>query len=411
MIIEVDNVKGFRDVLPPESLKNKMIREVIEKYFQLYGFLPIETPVIEYEELLRPDYLEGEDETSLSRFKLKDRVGRNLALRYNLNVAFSRLLKQNPNMKLPLRVYQIGQSFRDEPAGLNNFRQFTQCNADIIGDASLKSEIDLLCMAQEILNSLEIEYEIFVNHKKLIFSLIESVELENPRQIMKELANLEKIGEDVVKSNLKKYGNANQILTLFKLLEQDLLFFKRNAFDGADELLNFIKECKKRHLSVNLMPSMFKNINNYSGIIFEIRQKGQNEGVAFGGRYDDYVGKYLGKKIPSVGISFGLEKVAPICEKNPENVIKVIITGAKKGEEAVIEKEFREKGLSCFYLEDGFSNAVEYAHFYKIPYVIFGVIEEKAKRKFKFRNVFSGEYQVLSLNQIVRLIKHSVPNK
>jgi len=406
MIIEVDNVKGFRDFLPPESFKFKNVKEIIEKHFKLYGFLPIETSIIEYDEYLRGDSIE-EDELSLSRFRLKDRVGRNLALRYDLSTAFPRILKQNPNLKLPLRVYQIGPSFRDDTVGVMRFRQFTQCDADIIGDSSVQAEIELLSLAQEILNELEIEFEILVNHKKLINSLIESVELQDREKVIRELANLEKLGEDMVKSNLKKYGNANQILTLFKLLEKDIMFFRINAFEGAEELINLLKECKKRYVTITAQPSLVKNVGYFSDFIFEIRQKGQKESLGFGGRYDNFVGKYLNVKMPAVGISFGLEKIALTSEKSFENKIVIIAYNSQKKDKInEIEKELREKKIPCFLLEDSFVNAVEYASYYKIPYVLFVDTEEKEKKKFKLRNVKSGAEKTLSMKQIIKELKN-----
>ena len=133
MKLEASTVKGFQDYLPPESQKRAAIKKIVEKYYKLYGFLPVETPIIEFDELMRPDPLTGEaeDEAVADRFRLKDRGGRSLGLRYEFTFQLARIFKENPNIKLPFKRYQIGPVFRDEPIRQGRTRQFTQCDADI----------------------------------------------------------------------------------------------------------------------------------------------------------------------------------------------------------------------------------------------------------------------------------------
>src|SRR3989338_6388609 len=264
MLIDIDNVKGFQDFLPPVSLKRKAVRQVIEEYFRRYGFLHIETPIIELDELMRPDTLQTEDEAVLDRFRLKDRGGRNLGLRYEFTFQLARIFKQNPTIKLPFRRYQIGENFRDEPVGPGRFRQFTQCDADIIGDSSIDSEAELLSMINDILCELKIDAEIYVNNRKLVNALIESVQIKETSAVMRELDKLEKLGEDLVKSNLRKYADTNQILTLFKLLEKDLAFFINNGFDGAPEVEELAKKCKRYGFNVILQSTMMRSLSYYT---------------------------------------------------------------------------------------------------------------------------------------------------
>ena len=237
MIYEPENVKGFQDYLPPESLKREKIKEIAKKYFKLYGFLPIETSLMEFEELMRSDSLEEEDEAVRDRFRLKDRGGRNLGLRYEFTFQLARIIKQNPNIKLPFKRYQIGENFRDEPIRVGRTRQFTQCDVDIVGDASTNADAECIAVMSDILNELNIkDFEIKVNNRKLLNSIIESVKIESKKQVVREIDKFGKIGEDEIKANLRKYADANQILTLFRLLEKDLSFFIENLFDGAKEL-------------------------------------------------------------------------------------------------------------------------------------------------------------------------------
>src|SRR3989344_1817373 len=270
MNIEVENVKGFQDFLPPESLKRDAVRKVVEKYFKLYGFSPIETPIVEFDELMKGDNLDEEDGAVSDRFRLKDRGGRNLGLRYEFTFQLARILKQNPNLKLPLRRYQIGEIFRDEPLRPGRTRQFTQCDVDIVGDDSVNAEAECLALISDILEELKIkDFEIQINNRALLEAMIKSVEIEDVRNTMRELDKLEKIGEDMVKANLRKFASANQIITLFKLLEKDLKFFIRNAFAGAEELQELEETCAFYKLSTKINPTLIRGLGYYTGNIFE----------------------------------------------------------------------------------------------------------------------------------------------
>ena len=231
MIYEPETVKGFEDYLPPKSQKREKIKEIAKKYFKLYGFLPVDTPIIEFDELMRPDTIENEDEAVRDRFRLRDRANRNLGLRYEFTFQLARIFKQNPNIKLPLKKYQIGENFRDEPIRTGRTRQFTQCDIDILGDNSINADAECLAVIFDILKELKInDIELQVNNRKLIDEIIKSVQILEKQQVLREIDKIDKIGEDQVKMNLKKYADSNQILSLFKLMEKDVRFFKDNMF-------------------------------------------------------------------------------------------------------------------------------------------------------------------------------------
>ena len=318
MRLDIGTVKGFQDYLPPESLKRKKIAEIVEKYYKLYGFVPIETPIIEFDELMRPDIIssEGEDEAVADRFRLQDRGGRNLGLRYEFTFQLARIFKENPNIKLPMKRYQIGPVFRDEPIRQGRTRQFVQCDADVIGDSSTNADAECLALASDILKELKINnFEIQINNRKLLNAIIESVEIKEQKQVLKELDKIEKIGADIVKANLRKYASANQIITLFKLLEKDIEFFKDNAFDGINEIEDLIKKLKVYGIKTRLNLSMVRGLSYYTGNIFEIYLTEKKTSIAGGGRYDKTVGKMSNRVIPAVGISFSIESLMGLCEE------------------------------------------------------------------------------------------------
>ena len=404
MKIEIDTVKGFQDFLPPESLKRNAVKNIIERNFKLYGFVPIETPVIEFDELMKPDNLEEEDEAVSDRFRLKDRAGRNLGLRYEFTFQLSRIFKQNPNIKLPFRRYQIGDVFRDEPVGASRFRQFTQCDADIVGESSMDADAECLALINDILKDLKIDADIHVNNRTLLQAIIESVQIKQAKAIMKELDKIDKIGEDIVKLNLKKYADTNQILTLFKLLEKDIKFFKENAFDGANQIVELIEKCGNYGVPIKFNPFMIRGLSYYTGNIFEVKKENSKETIAAGGRYDKVIGKFLDKDIPAVGISFGLERVTQLADVEIDKPTVILISINKDEEMIKLAKKLRKANISCITFSGKTGKAMEYANSLEIPYVVFIGEQEIKKKKFTLKDMKSGEEKELSDKLLIKAL-------
>ncbi len=411
MIYQPENVKGFEDYLPKESQIREKIKEIAKKYFKLYGFLPVETPVIEFDELMRPEDLGDEDEAVRDRFRLRDRANRNLGLRYEFTFQLARILKKNPNIKLPFKKYQIGENFRDEPIRTGRSRQFTQCDIDIIGDSSINAEAECISVVFDILKELKIEnIELQINNRKLIDDLIKSVQISEKKATLREIDKIEKIGEDQVKLNLKKFADSNQILSLFKLMEKDINFFKDNAFEGSQELIDLIKKCKEYGINAKFNPQLMRGFNYYTGNVFEVSIG--KTALLGGGRYDKLVGKYLNKEIPAVGISFSIEALMGLCEKETNQLEiennKIIIISIDQDKETLkLAKTLRKNNISCVVnLDKSVGKALEYANAYKIEYALFIGKEEITKKKFKIRNMNSGEESLLTEKSLISKFKN-----
>ena len=405
MIFEPEKVKGFQDILPPKSLKREKVKSLIEKYFKLHGFLPVETPTIEYDELMRSDTLDKEDGVISDRFKLKDKGNRNLGLRYELTFQLKRIFKQNPNIKLPFKKYQIGKIFRDEPTGPGRFREFTQCDIDIIGDSSIKVDAECLAVFSDILKKLKINSEIQVNNRKLINSIIESVKISEKINVMRELDKIEKIGEDSVKANLRKYADANQILTLFKILEKPLEFFTKNLFEGSEEIKELEKLGKNFDFKIKFNPFMVRGLEYYTGNVFEIKAEGKKDSIASGGRYDNLVGKYLNKKIPAIGISFGLERLTELANIESDRTKVTLISLNQDKETIKLAKKLRNSEISCNTMFGKPGKALDYTNSLGIPYAIFIGGEEIKIKKFKLKEMSSGEEKLLTEKQLLNKLK------
>ncbi len=407
MMKEIETVKGFQDFLPPESLKRDAVKKVIEKWFKLYGFFPVETPLIEFDEVMRSDTLPSEEDEAVSdRFKLQDRGGRNLGLRYEFTFQLSRIFKQNPILKLPFKRYQIGEVFRDEPTTAKRFRQFTQCDIDVVGDSTTNADAECLSLFSEILKELKIDFEIQVNNRKLLHSIIESVQIEQVKNVMKELDKFNKISIDEMKLNLKKYASINQVLTLLKILEKDIPFFEKNAFSGVEILKELIEKCNHYNVKLKFNPYLARGLGYYTGNIFEIVSNESKSSIAGGGRYDRTVGKYAGKEIPAVGISFGLERVTELATIDAESIPKTLLISISQDIPTIkLAQKLRKSNISCSIEFGKPTKALEYANSLKIPNVIFIGEEEMGKKKFKLKNMLSGKEELLSEKQLINKLK------
>ena len=269
----METVKGFNDVSGEEALKRERIKEIIVGTFKLYGFEPSETPVIEYEEFVK----EGNqsDEAVSDIFKLQDKGKRNLALRYEFTFQLKRIAR---NKKLPYKRYQIGEVFRDEPVSSNRFRQFTQCDADIIG-SSVKEEAEVLALTSRIFKELRIDSEIYVNNRKLMSEILDGEKISNKEAVIKEIDKLDKLPEKAVLENLKKY-KAEKILSTFK--KPKGYFKKYKAYSEISELKKY---CDIYKIKINFQPSLARGLSYYTGNVFEIKTKDIKESIGAGGSY------------------------------------------------------------------------------------------------------------------------------
>jgi len=377
----METVKGFRDIVDEEALKREKVRKILVDKFKIYGFIPAETPVIEYEEFARA---EQSEEAISDIFKLKDKGNRALALRYEFTFQLKRLAK---NKKLPYRRYQIGEVFRDEPVSANRFRQFTQCDIDIIG-SGIREEAEVLKIASEVLKELKIDALIYINNRKLLNEVLEEqkIEPQDRIKVIKEIDKLDKLSEQEIRTNLKKY-RAEKILNIFK--RPETYFKKYNSFK---EIIELKKYCRDYGIQVKFSPSLARGLAYYNGSVFEIKTKTMKESIAGGG-------SYLVNGIQSTGISFGLDRIMTLAKISIDAVKAIIISIAQDKKAIALAEKLRAQGISCFIM-DKISKALDYANNEAIPFVIFIGSEEVKKKKFKLRDMKTGKEKLLTSAQL-----------
>jgi histidyl-tRNA synthetase len=369
-----DTVKGFKDYTEEEAMKKAEIKKLLVGTFENYGFEPAETPIVEYEEFVKGE--NEKDEAVSDIFKLRDKGNRALALRYEFTFQLKRLAN---NKKLPYRRYQIGEVFRDEPVSSNRFRQFTQCDVDVVG-STIKDEAEILAMTKEVLTNLGVEPIILINNRRLLNEILESEKIKEKdrEKVLVEIDKFGKISEEEIKKNLKKYKAEN----VLKALKKGESYFKK--FPAYKEILELIAYCLYYRVKVSFSPTVIRGLSYYNGNVFEVKAKGIRETILGGGSY-----KING--IQSTGISFGLERLSTLSKlkKTEKRILVLSINEDKKAIE--LAQKLRKSGKNVIILFGNPSKALNYANSKGINEVIFVGKEEVKKKKYKIKNMITGK--------------------
>ena len=383
--MRTNTVKGFRDFVGAEALKRARILGIVRRQFELYGFEPSETPTVEYEEFVEGD--NSDDDAVRDVFKLEDRGQRELALRYEFTFQLKRIAQ---NQRLPFKRFQIGSVFRDEPIRKGRMREFTQCDADVIG-SSIKDEAECLKLGKNIFEGLGIPVKIYVNNRKLINEILVDANIEerNREQVIRELDKLDKLSKKEVADNLKKLG-AEKVLDIF--MGDEKSFAKYNFFKEIKELKKY---CKIYGVKVEFRPFLSRGLSYYNGTVFEIWSEKLNASLCGGG-------SYLVDDIQSTGISFGLEPIFLLSKVEGEATQVQVISIGEDLAAVGLASKLRESGVSVNVLLDkSVGKALEYANSKGIGKVVFVGTEEVKKGKFKVKDMDSGAEEFLSEKEII----------
>ena len=385
--MKTNTVKGFQDFIGADALKRKKIRSIIERQFELYGFEPAESPTIEFEEFVRGE--NANDEAVRDVFKLEDRGGRKLALRYEFTFQLKRIAK---NQKLPYKRFQIGVVFRDEPIREGRSRQFIQCDVDTVG-STIKDEAEILAVVDGIFKKLGISVKIYINNRKLINEILvsENVAEKNWEQVIRELDKLDKLSAKEVADNLKRLG-AKKLLKIFTGKEKD--FVKYNFYKEIKELKKY---CKGYGVKVEFRPFLARGLSYYNGSVFEVWSRDLNVSLAGGG-------SFLVDKIQSCGIAFGFEPICMVSKVEGDKTKVQIISVGQDKEAIELANKLREKGTSVNLIMDkAVGKALDYANVKGVEKVVFVGAEEVKKGKFKVKDMASGKEEFLGEASILKI--------
>lgn len=302
--MKLQTPKGFRDFLPADALKRKAVLDRIISVFERFGFDPLETPTVEYEETLQGKY--GEEERLIYKFETNG--GDRLALKYDQTVPLARVVAQwgpvgQQRLILPFKRYQIQSAFRGENTQKGRYREFLQCDADIVGISSPLADMEILSLAYEIYRSLGLDVIIKINDRSLL--------AEFEPKYLSAIDKLNKIGVTGVMQELETKGLSGA--------EAANALNKIKAMKPTPNLQQTINEFKGAGLPDNVLyfdPTLVRGLDYYTGLIMEVvlRPDPTGSSLCGGGRYDKMIGKFTGVDIPAVGFAVGFDRTVEALE-------------------------------------------------------------------------------------------------
>ena len=383
------NVKGTSDSLPKEELIKRRVINTLTSTFDKFGYMPLDTTILCYYDLLASKYAGG-SEILKEVYTLNDQADRQLGLRYDLTVPFSKVISMNinKNITLPFKRYEVGKVFRDGPVKTGRAREFYQCDVDVCGIEGTYIEAEMLSMTSICYKKLGIEVYIEVNNRKLLegFIIASGINEDIKNKVILSVDKLAKIGEQGVKEELSSYNieeeKLNKLFNYFKCTidELDDLNITNDSFikgkEEIKELFNYLKnlgitECK-------FTPYLARGLEIYTGTVFEVFDKKQRitSAIGGGGRYDKIITNFIddGNTYPSVGISFGIVPICSILEDIENNSLYdlLIIPMNTNIISLKLANKLREKGVKVIIEMNNrkIKKALESADKNNIPYVI-----------------------------------------
>lgn len=453
--------RGTRDFGPADTLKRQYIFNSIRKNFELFGFEQIETPAMENITTLTGKYGEEGDqlifkilnsrihesknkELLKKEFELSLETARNSeelterALRYDLTVPFARYVVMNQHqLTFPFKRYQIQPVWRADRPQKGRYREFYQCDADVIGSNSLMNELELISLMHKSFTELKIPVILKFNNRKILSAIAQVIHAPSKIvDITVAIDKLDKIGKEGVNKELQEKGIDGEALnTLQPLLDfqgdnqakvdilKQLVGQVEDGRKGIEEiefLLGKVDELKLVHHTMELDITLARGLNYYTGTIFEVKANAGTftPSILGGGRYDDLTGIFGLKGLSGVGISFGIDRMFDVMEELnvfPESitnssVTKVLFANFGETEQTYclqIAAQLRAAGINCEVYPDTakMKKQFEYADKKKIPFVCIIGSQEMEKGEFGLKNMLSGEQQQVSTETLIQLLK------
>jgi len=319
--------RGFRDFDPPLMLLRKELFSKLERVFQAYGFDPIDTPSLEHWETLAGKYGEEAENRLIWRFR-DPWSGREYALRYDLTVPLARFIASHRDLPLPFKRYHIAPVWRHEEPQRGRYREFYQCDADIVGSGYPEADAEIVNLLVSALNSLGLEgmFKVRVNDRRLLYGVFEEeLGIENPLPVYRAIDKLDKIGVEGVVGELQRIGlSSSMVDKVTKLIElrgepSEMLgeiekrYGSNRHVAAAIGHLREMTDLLESPGAVEFDMSLVRGLDYYTGPIMEAVLKDQAMGsIAGGGRYDELIGMFTGDRIPATGVSIGIERIIDV---------------------------------------------------------------------------------------------------
>ncbi|MFO0703830.1 MAG: histidine--tRNA ligase [Patescibacteria group bacterium] len=409
----MQTLKGFRDFLGREARERYWLINIFRQVFESQGFEPLETPALEYEELLLGKY--GPEADKLL-YGFTDRGGRRISLRYDQTVPTARVTAQYRNELLfPYKRYQIQPVWRADKPQKGRFREFNQCDIDIIGSSSYVADSQILSTVAQVFAKLDVEVKIKINDRQALINLISSVGIEESqvKSVIQTLDKLDKKTSDEVIAELREKGIGPE--TCERLFEA---IGAAKPPDNLTKIINLAKTLGVLENTIEFAPSLARGLDYYTGMIFEITINGYTGGsVGGGGRYDNLLKTLVGMDSPAVGMAFGFDRLMDALRelgKIPSNTssgTKVLVTifNPDTAEySASIIRLLNKSGISCELYSDSskkFEAQIKYALAKNIPYIVIAGPDEVERKMVKLKKLDDKTQEDLSIPDLIEKLK------
>ena len=425
------------ELLPADQIIFNRFLSVIKDTYEEFGFVPQETPLVEAADILTSKS-GGDTEKQIYEFKKGDE---DLALRFDLTVPLARYVAQYyPSLVFPYRRYQIGKVYRGERAQKGRFREFYQCDIDIIGDGelSLVNDAEIPSVIYRLFRKLNIgDFVIKINNRKILGGFIEAIGFsEKENETLRIIDKLEKVGEEEVIRELIDLGlreeDAARIIELISIKgTNEEILIKLQEIDtsveryglGVRELIEVVRMAyqfgvPEEYLQIDL--SIARGLGYYTGTVYETKMKNEeiSGSVCSGGRFDNLAENFTEKKLPGVGISIGLTRLfsqlksAGLISEGPSSMSSAVVVpmeNARMDYSLNTARMLREKGIKTeIYTEDvKLKKKLNYVNRLGVPYLVLIGENEEKEGKVSLKNMTSGEQWLVSIEEAAEMIKRA----
>ena len=420
-------LKGFYDYFSDDMRIRNFIKDSFREIAEEYGFEPLETPALEYSELILGQ--SGEEAEKLY-YKFKDNGDRDVMLKYELMIPMCRAVAQNINsIILPYKRYQVQNVWRAENVQRGRLREFTQMDVDILGSSSPLADAEIILFGISFLKKIGFDnFRVRLNSREIIQGIVEVLEIEESKfeKIYISIDKLEKIGKEKVReilimdSNIEK-EKVDKLLEIIEIKEIDKIsnilensIAGKNGVENIKKILSIINGTEKDKVLFDL--SLARGLTSYTGTVWEFEIIEGNVGsVSGGGRYDKAVSKYLGREIPATGTSFGLERLAEVIKqmemlKTKDNKSVLIIPMDERSTSFLLSttKKLREQNIQTNIYPDfvKLKESLRYANKKKYTWVVIIGENETSSNTLTLRNMLTQEQFTLTIKEAINKIQN-----
>lgn len=435
--IQTSALPGFMELLPAEQMIFDTLKDSIRASYEKFGFIPLDTPVIERSEVLLSN-AGGETEKQIYRFNKGDN---DLSLRFDQTVPLARYVAEHfRDLAFPFKRYAISKVFRGESPQRGRFREFYQCDIDVIGNETLPIEYDaeIVAVIVETLSKLTIgAFTVRINNRKLLAGLLASLQLsEKSTDILRIIDKLDKIGGSECRKMLADIsvsetasntifdfldiaGSVDEKISALKKLAEKInnsLFTE--GVQELEETIRYIRFYKVRDTLFTIDFSIARGLDYYTGTVYEttLNEYPKLGSICSGGRYENLAEKFINQKLPGVGISIGLTrlfdqlleaKVLKTSVSTPASVIVIPMTSESDAQALKMASELRNAGIATdtYLAIKNFKKALSYANKLAIPYAIIIGDDEIKNNTVTLKNMTTGEQKQIAQNNLVGELK------